>query len=299
MLLKCTRILCDGAIYWCYESQDPCATHCKGPGHWKETANARGCAGRSQSPINIVTKRTLLDQTLTPFEFSGYQNAFKSNISNNGHSVEVNVATIATISAGNLSSVYKAVQFHLHWGMEGGPGSEHTVDGEQYPMELHIVHMKQAYPSLSEALKDSTGVAVLGVFFEESSRENRNYEPIINALTKIKQSGTNVPINIPSLMTLLPPSKYLTNYYRYQGSLTTPGCAESVVWTVFEHPVPLSKTQLEAFSELKFKDGKPMVHTFRPVQPLYDRKVYRSASNMVMASSLRLTVLILAAIGLL
>lgn len=36
----------------------------------------------------------------------------------------------------------------------------------------------------------------------------------------------------------------MTNYYRYKGSLTTPGCTESVVWTVFETPIPLSKAQV-------------------------------------------------------
>lgn len=46
------------------------------------------------------------------------------------------VPHLSTVSGGGLSSSYKAVQFHLHWGTEGGPGSEHTIDGEQYPMEV-------------------------------------------------------------------------------------------------------------------------------------------------------------------
>lgn len=41
-----------------------------------------------------------------------------------------------TISGGGLPTSYKAVQFHLHWGTNGGPGSEHTIDGEQFPMEV-------------------------------------------------------------------------------------------------------------------------------------------------------------------
>ncbi|KAJ8342952.1 hypothetical protein SKAU_G00328800 [Synaphobranchus kaupii] len=283
---------------WCYQSQDPCGSHCKGPDHWQDTENADKCAGSSQSPINIVTKRALLNDNLTPLQFKGYQDAFNSYIVNNGHSVKVDVSTRATVSGGNLLTVYKAVQFHLHWGKDGGPGSEHTVDGEQYPMEMHIVHMKQDYSSLPQALKDPTGVAVLGFFYEESPSSNRKYEPVINALKKIKQTGTNVTINIPSLNALLPPPKNMTNYFRYQGSLTTPGCTESVVWTVFEHPVPLSKGQLKAFSELKFKSGEPMVGTFRPVQPLNGRMVYRSASNVVLASAVLLTFSTSAAIGL-
>lgn len=50
--------------------------------------------------------------------------------------VKVSVPHLATVSEGNLGATYKAVQFHLHWGDNGGPGSEHTIDGEQYPMEV-------------------------------------------------------------------------------------------------------------------------------------------------------------------
>lgn len=42
----------------------------------------------------------------------------------------------------------------------------------------------------------------------------------------------------------LPPSKNLTRYFRYNGSLTTPDCAEAVVWTVFENAIPLSRDQV-------------------------------------------------------
>ena len=37
----------------------------------------------------------------------------------------------------------------------------------------------------------------------------------------------------------------LTSFYRYSGSLTTPPCHESVVWTVFYEPVQISKAQVE------------------------------------------------------
>lgn len=61
---------------------------------------------------------------------------------------------------------------------------------------------------------------------------------------------------------------------------------------------PSASDQLAAFSDLKFNDGNPMVDTFRPVQPLNNRLVYRSTSNMVLASGMLLTVSISAAIGL-
>lgn len=36
----------------------------------------------------------------------------------------------------------------------------------------------------------------------------------------------------------------LSHFYRYQGSLTTPPCSESVIWTVFHSPIVLSHTQV-------------------------------------------------------
>lgn len=47
-----------------------------------------------------------------------------------------------------------------------------------------------------------------------------------------------------SLAQLIPQEQNLTSYYRYKGSLTTPGCTESVIWTLFENPIPLSMEQV-------------------------------------------------------
>ncbi|XP_016103796.1 carbonic anhydrase 4-like [Sinocyclocheilus grahami] len=179
---------------WCYQTQVSCESHCKGPDRWIEV-NA-DCGKNRQSPINIVTKKTKLDERLTPFKFTGYQTVFDSTMKNNGHSVQVSIPITATVSGGNLGETYKAVQFHLHWGTNGGPGSEHTVDGEQYPMEVR----------------------------------------------------------------------------------TTP--------------------YLRGFSTLKFHDGKPMVGTFRPVQPRNGRVVYRSSGAAVAASAVLILACISAALGL-
>lgn len=50
--------------------------------------------------------------------------------------MQVNLPERAAISGANLGANYKAQQLHLHWGKNGGPGSEHTIDGEKYPMEV-------------------------------------------------------------------------------------------------------------------------------------------------------------------
>ncbi|KAM4546881.1 carbonic anhydrase 4a [Fundulus diaphanus] len=295
-LLSSFWTVCTGSGDWCYQSQFTCEHKCNAPEKWNH-AN-EDCGGRSQSPINIVTRKTLKDETLSPFQFKNYQQTFRGSIKNNGHSVQVGIPHLSTISGGGLKDMYKAVQFHLHWGTDGGPGSEHTIDGEQYPMELHIVHMKKDYADLGTALRDKSGVAVLGFFYEESKSANRKYDSIINTLQSVKATNSNVSLPSISLAQLIPSEQNLTSYYRYRGSLTTPGCTESVVWTVFENPIPLSMEQLKAFSKVQFHDGKQMVNTFRPVQPLNGRQVYHSGGAVPLASWALLAAALVTTLGL-
>uniref|UniRef100_A0A8C7Z685 Carbonic anhydrase n=1 Tax=Oryzias sinensis TaxID=183150 RepID=A0A8C7Z685_9TELE len=283
LYLACAWTLCAGSGDWCYQSEFSCDHQCNVPENWDHAS--KKCAGGDQSPINIVTRKTVKDDRLTPLKFQNYQHIFRGLIKNNGHSVHIGISHPSTISGGGLSTTYKAVQFHLHWGSNGGPGSEHTIDGEQYPMELHIVHMKSQYNDLQTALRDREGVAVLGFFYEMSNSPNRKYETLINALTNIKSAHGNTTLSPIALAELIPPEQNMTSYFRYRGSLTTPDCSESVVWTVFENPIPLSMNQLKAFSELRFQNGKPLVKNFRPLQPLNGRVVFRSAGAAVLISS--------------
>ncbi|XP_034033421.1 carbonic anhydrase 4a [Thalassophryne amazonica] len=296
ILLTSLWTLCTGAGDWCYQSQFTCEQQCNAPEKWDHASS--DCMGLAQSPINIVTRRTVPDERLTPLKFRNYQETFRGVIKNNGHSVQVAVPHHATISGGGLSTEYKAVQFHLHWGKNGGPGSEHTIDGDQYPMEMHIVHMKHHYTDLKTALLDKEGVAVLGFFYERSRSANRKYDAIISSLQNIRATNRNVSLLPISLEQLMPLQQNLTSYYRYKGSLTTPGCTESVIWTVFENPIPMSIEQLQAFSELKFKDGKAMVGTFRPVQPLNSRVVYRSGVVTIVSSAILLLAAVAASLTL-
>ncbi|MBN3308353.1 CAH4 anhydrase, partial [Amia calva] len=265
-----------------------------GPKEWNKVHP--DCAGDNQSPINIITKRTLRNNDLMTFTFTDYDKQTIALMKNNGHSVQVSLPTGKKISGGNLTT-YKALQFHLHWGTDGGPGSEHTIDGEQFPMELHIVHIKDTHSSLDQAVKEKDGIAVLGFFYQESPEENKNYTKLIDALDKITDTGLNTTLQGLRLDELIPAPENLTKYYRYEGSLTTPDCSEAVVWTVFENPIPLSKEQILAFTKLNFKDMKSMVDTFRPVQKLNNRIVYRSGSNVVVASMALLAASLLSTVG--
>ncbi|KFR00686.1 Carbonic anhydrase 15, partial [Opisthocomus hoazin] len=156
-----------------------------------------------------------------------------------------------TISGGGLPGRYRALQLHFHWGSPAGNGSEHTLDGRQLPMELHIVHINIKYQTLAEAKGHPNGLAVLGFFFQVSETPNANYNTIVAGLRNSSHAGESPPCQgrgrkrrDPGLTTLLPRPSRLSGYYRYQGSLTTPDCSEVVVWTVFEEPVEIGQEQV-------------------------------------------------------
>ncbi len=90
----------------------------------------------------LVSKHQIKHQVvITSLRLVG--DMFMLNVSN---PVQVGIPHLSTISGGGLPTTYKAVQFHLHWGKNGGPGSEHTIDGEQYPMEVPEPYTKHTLP---------------------------------------------------------------------------------------------------------------------------------------------------------
>lgn len=86
-------------------------------------------------------------------------------------------------------------------------------------------------------------------------------------------------------------------YYRYQGSLTTPGCNEGVIWTLFTHTLPISKRQVlqsiaalpfhnliliylqvKIFEALQTEEQVPLTKNYRSLQPLNGRTLYLKVS---------------------
>ncbi|NXS93395.1 CAH4 anhydrase, partial [Jacana jacana] len=276
---------------WCYQSQKDEQPRCKDPRQW-HSAYAT-CKGNKQSPINIVTKNVIYNKNLKPLDFEGYdvKGTSKWNLVNNGHTgkyyqtnIKVTLGTSPKIGGGGLEKKYKAIELHWHWGVEAAqqylPGSEHSIDGEKQAMELHVVHIRDDVPDITEAKKYEDGLAVLA-FFIKVDEENKNYATLINELENIKYKGQTEQMEPLPLSSLLPPEKELGKYYRYSGSLTTPDCHEGVIWTIFEKPIELSPAQISEFSKVHFdrQNSTHMAENFRPVQFLNERKVYWSSAS--------------------
>ncbi|KAI9548249.1 hypothetical protein NQZ68_010468 [Dissostichus eleginoides] len=263
---------------WCYQSQYSCDDTCRDPIRW--AAQFPSCGGLRQSPINIVSTKVHVNSALPPFNFIGHTNTINITVENKGHSAHFALPHSVRLTGGALPGHYRAAQFHFHWGGNGRPGSEHTIDGEQFPMELHIVHIKEPYGSLAEAEHDMAGIALLAFLFEESPDDNPHLDSVIASLGRVKNNGSSTVIPNFRLSDIIPSDKDLFSYYRYVGSMTTPGCEQAVAWTLFHRTLPISSLQLDAITQqCRFWTGQPMTDIFRPTQPLDGRVVYRSKAG--------------------
>ncbi len=127
---------------------------------------------------------------------------------------------------------YRLTSFHFHH------PSEHLIDGDRSPMELHFVHWN---------VDDGTKFAVVSVFlsFSEDAPENA---PIVKFLAHVAGS-LNVSQEQPADNAVtIDPTIFLPerrgDYYRYEGSLTTPDFTENVSWAVMARPLELRESEL-------------------------------------------------------
>ncbi|MFD0952680.1 carbonic anhydrase [Virgibacillus natechei] len=217
-----------------------------GPEHWGklDNANLTCLNGSEQSPISIESTQAIANEKLEGIQIQYEPTTF--SLVNNGHTVQANAVTESNsiVIEGNE---YKLDQFHFH------TPSEHQFNGQNYDMELHLVH------------EDANGkLAVLGLMIKEG-RENGNLASVWEILPK-EETEKDIPVNEPiDLQSLLPQDQ---TSFHYNGSLTTPPCTEEVQWIIFEQPIEMSKVQIQAFQEI-FPDN------YRPVQPLNEREVIR------------------------
>ncbi|XP_033754384.1 carbonic anhydrase 2-like isoform X2 [Pecten maximus] len=226
--------------------------------------------GKRQSPIDIVTAKAEYDPELPSRPFLvNYQCEKNMELENNGHSVKAQMKERSELSGGPLKGIYLLEQFHLHWGAENGKGSEHTIDGEKYDAELHLVHYNSKYGSFAKAADKEDGLAVFG-FMVKVGKSHEGFEKISNDLQNVMAKGKKSTLDSFNPRCLFnDPSSYWT----YMGSLTTPPLYESVIWIVFKSPLEISQQQMDSLRSLKDSDGDKIVNNYRPPLPVGDRIV--------------------------
>jgi carbonic anhydrase len=221
--------------HWSYSGE-------AGPENWvKLSSRYSDCGGKNQSPIDLTDFITAAPPDLKPITISYH--AGGDEILNNGHTVEVSYVAGSSILVDGTHQ-FNLDQFHFH-----APG-ENRINGTSYAMEAHFVH------------KDKYGnIAVIALMFAEGAENNA----LAKIWTKLPEDGKKIKLS-PSFNVeeLLPKNR---DYYRYNGSLTTPPCTEGVLWLVLKQPVTASKAQIDAFRQIMHHPNN------RPLQPINAREV--------------------------
>ncbi len=203
-----------------------------GPAHWGDLNEAYHMCkeGKNQSPVDLTG---FIEAELPPLAID-YKAVAKDDI-NNGHTVQVNFGEGSSFTVNGKSFDLK--QYHFH------TPSENTIDGKHFPMEAHFVH----------ADKDGN-LAVIALMFTEG-KENHSLDTILSHMPQHVGDRTDLSATHLNAADLLPENK---DYYRFNGSLTTPPCSEGVLWIVMKHPVEASKEQLAAFARVLGKNNRPL-----------------------------------------
>ena len=147
-------------------------TFVSGPENWPQ--NFPLANGVRQSPVNITTSTTTTstDLSANPLRWTYVPENSKCLI-NPGYCWRVDIKGEGSeLTGGPLNNdIYRVEQFHCHWGCSDARGSEHTVDGQAFSGELHIVHWNSTkYGSFHEAAGHPDGLAVLGCFLKVNDR---------------------------------------------------------------------------------------------------------------------------------
>lgn len=191
------------------------------PAHWGEMKKefAMCSKGKMQTPINIIPTQ---DIDITPLEFDYTTNS--TNVVNNGHTIQVNVANGSSIMIDGKEFDLK--QFHFH------TPSENNINGKKFALEAHFVHVA----------KDGQ-LAVVAVMFKEG-KSNPILEKIWSKFPLALNHKESIDLSSSDIKSLLPSNK---EYYKFMGSLTTPPCSENVKWNVFKTAMTISKEQVKQF----------------------------------------------------
>lgn len=226
-----------------------CATHSshwgysghEGSENWAAlSADNFACSGKNQSPINLSG---FIEADLAPIKFNYEPGG--DEILNNGHTVQINYKKGSSITLDGKT--FELLQFHFH------APSENHINGNSYPLEAHLVH----------ADKDGN-LAVVAVMFKEGNT-NSGLKDAWSIMPKHAGDKHQLP-NQLNVNNILPNSR---EYYRFNGSLTTPPCSEGVRWLVMKDAITASKQQIEAFSSVLHEPNN------RPLQAVNARPILK------------------------
>lgn len=199
---------------------------------------------KAQSPIDIRRDAALEADPEEPRTIDFRNTRARLEVVDNGHAIEVETQGPDAMIRGRH---FELAQFHFH------ATSEHTIDGEHFPLEGHFVFRAR-----------DGRLAVVGVMYRDGDPN-----PLADEVLEALDESVPDEIEDEDLAVLLPGTG---SYHHYLGSLTTPPLTENVEWYVYDEPVSLSSAQIAGFTAR-------YSHNNRTVQPLNGRPVVHFGQN--------------------
>jgi len=233
--------------------------------------------GQKQSPVDVVPSELLFDPGLEPIYIN--QNQVKGRVINTGHTATFRVDQghhhLVNISGADLSYHYQVSSVVLHWGEDPSLGSEHTIQGKAAAAEIQILgYNGELYSSEEAAVRSPNGGVGIAILAQIGDKPNIELEKIIKGASRLKFAGSSTSVSGVSVAGLLPPTDHLVTY---QGSLTQPGCQESITWILPNRPTYITSQQLDELKQLMQGTAEdpraPLAGNLRPTQPTNGRLI--------------------------
>ncbi|VDO19098.1 unnamed protein product [Heligmosomoides polygyrus] len=245
----------------------PCVV---GPDFWGlVNRDWRMCtAGQMQSPVNIDPAQLLFDPHLGQISIDDAH--VEGTFENIGQLpiITINASlskTSINITGGPaLPYRYRLHQISIHFGHpDGERGSEHTVDRIRFPAEVQLLAYNiDLYTNYSQALTQPRGLLAIAVIVDIGPITEVALRRLTVASQSITYKGTitNAILNVNCLTKsermrtalrqlhpagLMPRTKH---YVTYEGSLTIPGCHETVTWIIMNNPIYITREDVRIFA---------------------------------------------------
>ena len=222
-----------------------------------EDWQCRCSEGKNQSPIDLPSEDSCASTEFKPILnynnnvlVSKFTTIDLHNKKDESLNIEYKDNTIKILSfeLGSLETIdgakYQAeeIVFHIP--------SEHTIKGEQFDMEVQIIHYGISKGDISKQ-------AIISILFNKKPGsfnkffDSLNYTNLPSKVMPIKKLNEKVNLNNILVSNEDEDLHYFKpfSFYSYHGSLTAPPCSEDTILYVKSKPMYLSTTAIELFKE--------------------------------------------------
>ena len=187
---------------------------------------------------------------------------------------------------GCASVEYRLNNIHFH------TASEHTFNGSQKNLEIHLSHDRTLDSKSCDNFPDALVVALLveadilefedNIFLFELNLQQYADQRAKMAQFRALQPYYPSQVSGKALLSAYVPDVFKEKgFYIYSGSASQPGCEQDVLWVVLGEPLSMTSQQFNLFSA---QMNNP---SYREVQPLNKRNITFSSRVTSAAARLR------------